>query len=508
MFSYEDMTTLFQPKGLSKRSMRRFADIHYCRSTFAYILRFVKDRVHVDWESFIDHLHHLVIFDEKLLGSGHAQDLFCSVDILDVYSFPKLFPNLNANVKEGLLKRWKIVPSVVCITFQVPKKRLDILKAHKIGIPVMLCSLMGTTSDSHHIFTHFRCFWGQIKAEYSEDPSQEPAITFDEDPEGFQGTSPAIFTFYVPASMLGPLFGAQEVALQIQPNLDVVETLYPLLGSLLVLFSAALTDRRHVHITRERPGNPGELQKLRNISFVPPTAEETQPSRHLIKVTLDSASRQITLFTGRVKIKDRRAKASLTNRANVSVEQISPRVMQIYVGSYLQNIVFPFPVDSSDSRTRISKKQSFVEVSARVHLLPIDLTSSQLDVKLSGPEEKLGMSIKPFPLVQQDTALSLWNIHYVDLEQLPVLDLSSSNKLSFLWLHVKTSYSYHERRLCAAKQDGTLKEGLDVITGVKQCIQDLVTICSGLVGERCCIFGLSDPENFEDYTLISSMVYA
>ena len=112
------------------------------------------------------------------------------------------------------------------------------------------------------------------------------------------------------------------------------------------------------------------------------------------------------------------------------------------------------------------------------------------------------MSIKPFPLVQQDTALSLWNIHYVDLEQLPVLDLSSSDKLSFLWLHVRTSYSYHERRLCAAKQDGTLKEDLDVITGVKQCIQDLVTICSGLVGERCCIFGLSDPENFEDYTLI------
>ena len=368
MFSYEDFTTMFQPKGLSTRSMRRFADIHYCRFTFAYILRFVKDRVHVDWESFIDHLHHLVISDKKLLGAGHAQDLFCGIDILDVYSFPKLFPNLNANVKEGPLKRWKTVPSVVCITFQVPKKKLDILKAYstkEIGTPVIICSLMGTTSESHHIFTHFQCFWGQIKAEYSEDPSQEPAITFDEDPEGFQGTSPAIFTFYVPASMLGPSFGAQKVALQVQPNLNVAETLYPILGDFMLFFSAAFTDRKHVHITRERPGNPGELQKLRNISFVQPTAEETRPSRQPIKVTLDSASRQITLFTGRVKIKDRRAKASL---ANVSVEQISPRVMQISVGSYLQNIVFPFPVDSTDSRTRVSKKQSFVEVSARVHL--------------------------------------------------------------------------------------------------------------------------------------------
>ncbi|KAF8697112.1 hypothetical protein AX14_001438 [Amanita brunnescens Koide BX004] len=66
-----------------------------------------------------------------------------------------------------------------------------------------------------------------------------------------------------------------------------------------------------------------------------------------VKVTLDSANRKVALLTGRANIQDPKAKAALANGATVSVNQISPRVMQISIGDNLQNIVYPFPINST-----------------------------------------------------------------------------------------------------------------------------------------------------------------
>jgi len=113
------------------------------------------------------------------------------------------------------------------------------------------------------------------------------------------------------------------------------------------------------------------------------------------------------------------------------------------------------------------------------------------------------MSLKPFPVIQQDKTLCLWNIHYVDLERLPVLDLSSPDRLSFLPIHVILSYSDRERRLCKVQSENARKASdLDVITRVKQSIHHLILISCGLEKGKRSVFGLSDPENGGIYTLI------
>ncbi len=113
------------------------------------------------------------------------------------------------------------------------------------------------------------------------------------------------------------------------------------------------------------------------------------------------------------------------------------------------------------------------------------------------------MSLKPFPVIQQEKTLSLWNIHYVDLERLPVLDLSSPDRLSFLPIHIGMSYSDRERRLCKAEDEGTLTASdIDVTTRVEQSIQHLLLISCGLGQERRSVFGLSNPKNGGGYTLI------
>ena len=115
------------------------------------------------------------------------------------------------------------------------------------------------------------------------------------------------------------------------------------------------------------------------------------------------------------------------------------------------------------------------------------------------------MSLTLFPVIQQDKILSLWNVHYVDLELLPVLDISASSKLSFVQIHVDMSFSDRERRLCAAEAEGRLQTSeLDVVTRVKQSIHHLVVNSSGLKpGERRCpVIGLSDPDDGGTFTMI------
>ena len=115
------------------------------------------------------------------------------------------------------------------------------------------------------------------------------------------------------------------------------------------------------------------------------------------------------------------------------------------------------------------------------------------------------MSLTLFPVIQQDKILSLWNVHYVDLELLPVLDISASSKLSFVQIHVDMSFSDRERCLCAAEAEGRLQTSeLDVVTRVKQSIHHLVVNSSGLKqGERRCpVVGLSDPDDGGTFTMI------
>ena len=369
MFSDENVDDISQSPLIM---LEKHSILHYSRFTLAYLSRFVKDRVDVNWEDVMNYLHDLISRDRKLhMGTNNLQDLFCSLHLLDVYSFYAFRPIIYADVKKGPLKRWKNVPPVICISLKVPRKSFDILSAaaKEIGSPYLDCSLIGPAALN--LFLQYQCFWGKLKAEYSKDSSQEPKVTFEEDAEGFRGTSPAIFTFYIPSWFLN-VDATHRVAVSVRSNLITVMKLEPVLGPSMDLFSAELTDRRYVHITRERPGNPGELQKLRRVSFALPTSQETRSFHNPVKVTLDSAARQVALLTGRANIEDAKVKASLANGAAVSIRQISPRAMQISIGNHLQTIIYPFPINSSDSKTRIARKSSYVEVRTCVDILQID----------------------------------------------------------------------------------------------------------------------------------------
>ncbi|KAK2465897.1 hypothetical protein APHAL10511_001538 [Amanita phalloides] len=485
MYSDENLGALLQ-SGLTLHHMIKQQIIHYNRFCLAYILRLVKDRVDTDWDGFINHFHDLIHRDQNLLlGSNNIQDMFCAFHLLGVYSFSPFSPKFLVDrggheAKYSPIKEWKDLPPAVCISVQVPRKHFKVFEKFdekEIGTPILLCSLIGVAA--HNTFQHYQCFFGRLNAEYSDDRSQEPRVTFEEDPKGSRSSSSIIFSFYLPTWILG-LEPSQKVTISVRSTIVVMASLSPILGPLLKLFSADLADRTHVHITRERPGNPGELQKLRNVSFSRPTHLNLHPTCDAVKVGLDSAGGQVSVLTGHANILDTNAKFSLANGAAITSRQTSPQEMQVSIGNYLHTIPYPFPINSINCKTRIARKSSYVEI----------------DVKISHPLGQKGMALKPFPIVKHNKILSLWNIHYIDLDRLPVLNLSSPDDLSFVKIHVAMSFSDRERRISLARSD------VDAVTHVKQSIQLLFLDSCGLRERKWRVIGLCDPNNGGVYTLI------
>ena len=229
MFSSEDIGSILQSDRLLQ-DLKKLTKTRYTKFSLAYILQVVKDRVDVNWDRVMPRLHDLIADNRSLIfGSNNLQDLFCSLHLLDVYSFRTFSPNFVASVNEGPLAMWENAPPVVCISFQVPRKSFDILEkfSTQIGAPVLLCALK--TPSAYNVFPTYQSFWGKVKAEYSKNSSQEPKVTFEEGPEGIRGSSPAVFTFYVPAWILGAN-GQQNVTLSVLSNLDTVQALSPVLG--------------------------------------------------------------------------------------------------------------------------------------------------------------------------------------------------------------------------------------------------------------------------------------
>ncbi|KAF8628200.1 hypothetical protein AX15_004049 [Amanita polypyramis BW_CC] len=465
MFSEENWGAVLQSG--SSRTLERLTLVHYTRFSLAYLLRLVKDRVHIGWDVFVGQSINLIAFDRKfLVGSNYIQDLICGFHLLGIRSFPSDYPEITV-VKRDLLKQWKDVPPVVCVTFRAPRKYFNLLEKRDLGTPILHCTIEGV--KSHKCFQYYQCFFGDLNVKYGDDPSQEPSVSFEEDPKGMRGSSSVILTFYVPTWLLG-IETSQKVTVAIRSSPHIAAQLSPILGPYLTLFSASLTNRKHVHITRERPENPGELDKMQNVVFDQVVTPDMHPLSDVIKVTLDAS-----------------AKGALANGATVKIYQISPQTIRAAIGHHLMNIPYLFPINSSDSKTRIARKSAYVEV----------------DVIASGPLQKFGMSLKPFPIVEHNKVLSLWSIHYIDLERLPALDLSSPKRLEFVKTHVSMSLSDRERRACAAEMEGRIKgSDLDVIVRVKQSIHHLFANSCGLVERKYPAACLSDPDDGGIYILI------
>ncbi|KAG6919771.1 hypothetical protein DXG01_001610 [Tephrocybe rancida] len=459
MFAEENVSRFFGPK-------LKIGFIHYIRASFAALLALVKQRTRCDWAQAFDHMISLIERDKTLLtGLNYYQDLCCQLHIHGVGIVGNITESDYGDFKSRIFRNWEHIPPVVCIVFKVPRQYLKAMEdtdADLLGTPILQCELEGNWH--RNIFSAVQFFFGAV----APSPSDPRRLLAKEDLARWRGNSPLIVSFYVPSWLLTVQTPSTQVRLSIRPRTSLTPAIYSMLGPQLRLFSADLLDKTHVHVTLERSSNPQELSNLRVVTNVS-RGSASSPAQPITMLT-DKDWSKASGLSGRITVDEPLQTAfRACPLADISVKQISPFSMLVSSGqSHKQTISFPYPIDGSDPKTRIARASSYIEV----------------DVKLRR-QDNHGLMKNPFPVVQQNSVFTPWNIHNINLAKSPGLDISHLQ-----WLHAHLSVTLSDIEYLAKENFPRLERGL--ITNLKCTIDEMFSAVGQLQNPHQ-VFVLHDP---------------
>lgn len=425
MFSDESASFLLSLRD-ARNHWKAKQKVHYSRQSFVRFLQAIRSIgiIETNWTQTLDIFATRLRTDATLPnGASYAQNLFADLHIWGIYSVDLLRPGAVARVagsKPAPFQTWENIPPVVCLVLKVPRKELKALETETrlTGEPTIECETFYQSSSGH---SSIRPVFGDIS-----DVGGRKIIT--EDPRGFSGESPLIISFFVSSWILVKQPHELRVGLRAKATPEAVLCFAQKLGPELRVYSTNLLNRNNVFILRERPDNPGELQRRARMNPV------TQHVEGLVGLTKAShTSGHSEILSKKLEVGDPGAKNALANKAIVSIKQTTPFCMEVAIGDcHRYSLLYPIPVDGSHSKTRIARKSSYIEVDVPPRVSPL----SQL-------------MLQPFPvtLANKDARHQIicWNAPYINLDYLPTISFSENP----IWVdrHLRFCMTRQERLL-------------------------------------------------------------
>lgn len=156
----------------------------------------------------------------------------------------------------NVFKGWKRVPSVVCVVLTVPRSAVLLLAgdtAEEEGDLFPLHCRIHVSTHDHYFAGTLHVAPGRINAQFGELAIDEDGAPLDE--------GPLVASFFAPAWMLTQ--PGVNIVLGLLSTGLVLKRYLETLGDELEVFSAPVTNTRHVHIVPERPALPDEMKALR-----------------------------------------------------------------------------------------------------------------------------------------------------------------------------------------------------------------------------------------------------
>jgi hypothetical protein len=353
---------------LMKNSSPQSQSHHYTRNSFVALLGFIKAKVPNDWNKIIYSFMDFIASDASLRGWLHNhQDFLCQLHIANLFTIDSLRATFVESLRspQDWFHGWKDVPPVVCVVLKVPRRNIKILEdmdPNEILTPSLECQTSGSGTLTSHSSLQF--VFGDIEGSNCKG---ESAVKILEDPRGWEGSSDLIVTFYMPSWILVNR-DPKNVTIGLYFHASAA-SLWKKLGMSLIIYSTTLTDSEHLQLVRERPGNIGELDRLRAITSV--------PNRNAIEVWatvgFDIDGKKVSTLTMRHVIKAPNAQKSLSNLALVTMKSVSDSVLKVTFDGYKHLFIYPFPVCGSQSKTRIARKSSYIEVRDCIHSCRVPL---------------------------------------------------------------------------------------------------------------------------------------
>ncbi|KAI1427716.1 hypothetical protein F5Y12DRAFT_783137 [Xylaria sp. FL1777] len=374
-------------------------------ASFASFLRLVQTRFVCDWNAVMRLLLALIEkrckvpivkdYMHELYTYLHIMDIF-SVDAIKQWSGRKnnlaLPPSRIAASSErwGDLRDSDDMPPVVCLILEVPRKKLAAFtKMNRIalGIPVVHCIVQVGNMNSPRVFSAWQLTFGDISTSGEvHDKSFEVSVA--EDHAGWNGQSPLIAVFYLPAFLLK--LRAAEVFLGIHSTPEFVATVDSILASGTNIPETTVDEVGAVYITRYAPNQTG-----------------------------------FPIATGFIK----NLPASPINAGAISslLPDVDPETGQI-LGQTLPLVLY-FPVFFSGEPIPVIDRESFqIEVS----------------IQVADNSKWAEWYRHMYPVHLQERAPINWNLPYIKLAKCPKIDISQRNKLQWLWNHLSMAISSRE----------------------------------------------------------------
>lgn len=483
MFDHESMSSVL--RDINIRTLANKANPYYNRASFAVVVASVRRAVTTDWPQCLEEMMSLICsgFSQAPLGANFYQELLLHLDMLGTYT--NILPAVNLNASKdtktaSLFKAWPNVPAHVCVTIRVPRRKLSVFTSKatsSIGTPSLRCTIEGGGVSSRpwsNIFAADQIAFGQ--AQQPGDASS--ALQIVQDDSTWWGASDMFVSFFAPT---WTLLQSDGTIPQVKCGLlSTPQSCYVFLGDLgltLDIHSAKITSKS-VSISRYMPA----------MTDIPRFMSESAPSPSVpgstVDVVLSPSDASIATLTRRITCTTEAEKAKLRDRStSVSVQFANAMRATVKVGdSPIRQIDFPVPVNHLRHKIRIARKSSYVEIEAPPWD-PLTETSECLLFPTALPDSIRHQNLDPIP----------WTATQVRLDSLPVVDISSKEKMQWLVTHTSMMFSTRERQV---REDDLADSGAaetkpNMRVEMKDGLFSMLMNYTGLQGQHCQIFGLA-----------------
>ncbi|PSR79366.1 hypothetical protein BD289DRAFT_415658 [Coniella lustricola] len=359
--------------------------------------------------------------------------------------------------RQSILSSWTDIPPYVCITVVIPQATW--------GRRQLRASITSPTA-SQSSPTHISYCADVVCSSPAMNPRNHRSgrtLSLKQDPSDQTDT---IAWFYAPSTLLQHASSDVRVSCHIEDEDKDAQ-----------VFSVGLDEEDVVHVTKYPPGLTGYPMYNSLTPKHDPLSSATTDSTHF-SCEVDSAS-FITSITGRLTLTHPEL---LSNNIPVVIHKVSPLVFNIHLGDSdaILNLDFPVPVEKEGSKTRIARASGYIEIVA----------------SLTEPATSQGCNDFIFPCQTGQPPLCL-NIPRMNLNTLPIIDVSKKDKLGFLTTLTSWTFSAQERKI--REQLDSTSDTSDEITSsarmnFKESIFTMFMISSGLQGGQTGLFAIHHPD--------------
>ena len=385
LFELDDSKTFWNRLPSNQRRVEKaimFSTmIRYTRQTFVLFLKVIRDRLHIphdQWTAVMERFINTQQADKSMpMDTVNSQELWALLYSYGIFTVPLFgIPTPPIVGRVGRFSNWTTVPHIVRVILTIPREKLNVLvwpkpkdpNASDVMTIPLHCYVTGTRTLNNFIAVDVA--FGRVS---KSGTSSHPKITFEEDPQRWEGNAPLVASFVMPTQLL--LFHEPQSLISVHfvvhdtPGQTMSPTLMKL-GLGRSIFSAPLLDEQYVHVLPAGPPGPvSKLQRDKDFRTTSSPLEVGIGKAGNAVVELDDDCEVVSSFTTRINITSTDVKAMFSSGTTPEVFQTSPCMMQLAFGKYKQDIVFPFPISGSGNRLRLARKSQWIEVSSNASAL-------------------------------------------------------------------------------------------------------------------------------------------